>query len=289
MLRPADLGHLFWLARPVNLLIAGLTFAFSAYISYLFRFDFAFDRVFWVELLLLGAIMAAGYWINDVADLAIDRVNKLHAVRVSKFISAKKVMTAYFVANGVVLLLSLALPLKFQLLNVGAIGALYYYARLFKRQAVIGNLVIAALTAAVVLAGGLLAHLKMGHLWGMILAFLITFIREVCKDVEDLPGDLEHGLQTLPILVGVKQTRSVIWVGLGLLLLACNAPYFVHWVLAEQNLRVYVLLSMMLVQVPLLRVARLLRQARKPADYGVLSRLLKYLMVAGLITLLAIP
>lgn len=289
LLRIADLRHLFWLARPLNLLIAALTFAFSAYVSFLFRFDFAFQWLFWLELGLLTAIMAAGYWINDVADQAIDRVNKPRLVRVSIFISAKKVMTAYFTASGLALLASLPLPFKFQLLNVGAVVALYFYARYFKRQAVIGNLIIAALTAAVVLAGGLLLHLKMAHFWGMGLAFQITFIREVCKDVEDLRGDLQHGLRTLPIMVGLRQTKTVIWVSLGLLLLSCNAPVLVHWLLSGELPRFYAFLSMALVQIPLLRAARMLRRARRPADYGRLSRLLKYVMLAGLITLLAIP
>jgi len=284
----SDFRQLFGLARPVNLLIAALTFAFSAYISHLFSFTFVEEWVFWVEMSLIVTIMAGGYWINDVADLSIDRINKPHLVRVSIYISAKKVMTAYFVANAFVLLGSLLLPPKFQLLNLSAVLVLYVYAQRFKRQAVIGNLLIAALSAAVVLAGGLTAHLKMAHLWGIILSFQLTFVREISKDVEDLRGDLQHGLQTLPILVGIRQSRRVIWVALGVLLLSCNLPLLVHWLVFDVVLRFYIGISMVLVQLPLLMAVKKLGRSRRPSDFGELSQMLKFIMVMGLLSLLAI-
>jgi geranylgeranylglycerol-phosphate geranylgeranyltransferase len=50
-----------------------------------------------------------------------------------------------------------------------------------------------------------------------VLAALSTFTREVIKDVEDLAGDREKGLRTLPVAIGARRS---LWIGTGTLAVA---------------------------------------------------------------------
>jgi 4-hydroxybenzoate polyprenyltransferase len=289
MLHPRDLATLWRLARPVNLGVAGLTFALSAYISGLHTFAFVQDPVFWAQLLLLLGIMAGGYWVNDVYDRRIDRINKPHRALISTHISAKKVITVYVVASALQVGISLFLPLKFALLNTGAILCLLVYARSLKRRAFVGNVAIAILSGMVLLAGAFLYHLKLALLWGIGFASLITLLREMVKDVEDMRGDMQHGLRTFPILMGIGTTKRLLGVFYVLLLLACLAPVAVHG-LAEDNWLVPYLLYQLVVVVPVLVWARVqLSWARLPADFGLQSRLLKLIMLLGMFSLLLLP
>ena len=40
-------------------------------------------------------------------------------------------------------------------------------------------------------------------------AFLLTMVREIVKDVEDMRGDAQHGCRTLPLVWGVARTKWV--------------------------------------------------------------------------------
>ena len=57
-----------------------------------------------------------------------------------------------------------------------------------------------------------------------IFAFIINFIREIVKDMEDVNGDYNQGMSTLPIAIGVKRTSTVVFV-LGIIsILAVMTP-----------------------------------------------------------------
>jgi 4-hydroxybenzoate polyprenyltransferase len=282
--------QLFWrITRPGNLLIAAVTFAVATFLSSQRSFSFVADGAFWGELVIIIVIMAAGYWVNDAYDYKIDRINKPQRTVVGPHLSRKKVLSVYFAVNWLAMTASLALPPKFILVNGCAAVSLYLYASYFKRTAVVGNLIVASLTALVVLAGALLYHLKLALLWGMVFAFLITFLREVTKDIEDIRGDLQHGLHTLPILVGIRGAKWVLLVGHVLTIMACWVPVVVHPLMGEPRVAPYAFASLMLVQIPLGYVLVLLRTARRPTDFGPQATVLKAVIAGGLVSLLLLP
>ncbi len=285
-MRILDWYYLFRLSRPPNLIIAWLCFVVAAHISSLWQWDFFSDSLFWLESFLMLSIMAAGYWINDVYDYRIDRINKPNKVWVNAHISSKKVITAYIFANLISVILTLLLPIKFWIINYFAIITLYLYARFFKRASVLGNLVVSGLTGLVVLAGALLYHLKLPLVWMMLFSFVINFIREVTKDIEDLEGDMQYRLFTLPIQIGIPATRRILIMAHWLLTLLCHLPFWFHFYLANEYLLEYIYLSLLLVQAPLLYNLWLLRHATQPSDFKLQSLCLKIIMPAGIITLL---
>lgn len=286
MFTPRDAGLLVRMTRPANVAIALATFTVAGYLSYRGSLALWADPWFWAEAGLLVLIMASGYWVNDVYDFRIDRINRPERAWVGAAISTKKVLTVYFGVVFVCAVASALLPLKYLLLNLGALLGLGLYARYLKRTPLWGNLVIASLTAFVVLAGALLHLLRLPLLWMIGFAFLATLVREVVKDAEDLRGDLRYGLKTLPATVGLRATGRWVALGYGLLLLAVWVPAATALARGAAVPWGYLAVVGTTVQLPVVVGLVRLRRAARPTDYRWHSGLLKAILPGGLLALL---
>jgi len=286
LLRKSDLWVFWRLSRPLNVLIAGLTFGFSAYVSALRSPVFLSDGLFWAELAILTLLMAGGYWINDVYDFKIDLINKPQRTCVGVYISRKKVVSYYLLSLALAAGLCVLLPYKFWIVNGAAALTLWVYAWYFKREAVVGNLLVAGLTALVVLAAGLLYHIKWPIVWGMVFAFGATFCREVVKDVEDMKGDLQSRLRTLPLLVGIRVSKWVISVWAALLMAAVYLPVATERYLYGWWNWPYALAVSLSVVAPLGLMLVWVRRASRPSHFRRPSTLLKAILLTGLLCLL---
>lgn len=270
-------------SRPINLLISFLTFSVAAYFSFLYSFQFLYEPLFWLQASSILIIAAAGYLVNDLYDYKIDLINKPHKTYVNIYASAKKFWTLYFLLNLIAFFLSFQLPFKFFFINLLSIFLLFTYAYYFKRYAIIGNLIISTLAALVIISGGLLKHIKLPLMWMTIFAFLITLIREIVKDVEDINGDLQNQLKTLPILAGLRLTQFIIIALVAVLMLSIPLPFIFHYLLFREFLWSYLASGILLVILPLLYVLKILMyhgfHIRK---YSKVSALLKAVMLGGI-------
>src|SRR5699024_10148652 len=70
-------------------------------------------------------------------------------------------------------------------------------------------------------------------------AFSITLIREIIKDIEDQKGDADFGCITLPVLLGLRKTKWVLY-----FLIACFVfvMFFLAHQLGNKTLTIYFLL-----------------------------------------------
>ena len=105
-------------------------------------------------------IAAAGYIINDYFDVKIDRVNNPNEVIIGKHIKRRVAMGAHIVINFLAIILAVFVAyrmgmIKLAAIQVLAVGALWYYSVSFKRQLLIGNIVVAILAALVPFVAGL--------------------------------------------------------------------------------------------------------------------------------------
>lgn len=282
----SDWVHFFRLSRPMNVLIAVLALALGCYLAKGHHFSFLADFSFWASAFCVAIITATGYWINDAYDFRIDRINKPGKTIVNAHISVKKALTVYFV----VLLLTLAVSvfvLKPVLsgLNLLVILMLFAYAAWFKRMSVVGNLVVASLTALVVYYASLLYGTpRMAIIWTMVFAFEVTFLRELAKDIEDIPGDVQYKLQTLPIRIGIRGATRVLTACYLLFILTCYAPFFAErWMYAKWNWP-YLAASVLCVQIPSVWLLLRLRKTSEPAHFRHQSRWLKWITLAGFIS-----
>lgn len=282
-----DLVYFFHLSRPLNVLITLLAFGLGAFLGMENDLAFVEDPNFWIGMGVLAVISATGYWVNDAFDFKIDRVNKPRKVIVNAHLSVKKVLTAYFTALVLVLGLSFffqELPLF--LVNFAAAALLFAYAALLKRTTVIGNVVIAALTGLVLYYAGLHYKLTLPLMWTILFAFEVTFLREVVKDIEDIEGDLKFKLQTLPIRIGIRNAKRVLYVAAAFFWLSCFGPFVQNYLLFGEWNWIYLAAVSVLVQAPLFYLIGLLRKATEPEHFTLPSRILKLLIINGMISVL---
>ncbi|WP_353633387.1 geranylgeranylglycerol-phosphate geranylgeranyltransferase [Halobacterium sp. NMX12-1] len=210
------------LTRPVNTVAAGALTFIGAFVA-----GGAFAEPV-ATAAAVGATWfatAAGMAINDYFDREIDRINNPERAIPRGAVSARGAL-AFSLAlfAGAVALALLLPPLALGIAAVNLLG-LVTYTEYFKGLPGAGNALVAYLVgstflfgAAAVgdpLAGGVLA----------VLAALSTFTREVIKDVEDVAGDREEGLQTLPIVVGERRALVLGTVLLVVAVLASPVPY----------------------------------------------------------------
>lgn len=194
-------------------------------------------------LLVLSTVLiaAGGNVINDYFDTRIDRINKPDAVIVGRRVKRRVAMAGHLALSGTGLLLGLYVAwasglMRWALIPVFAIGALWSYSTTFKRRLAVGNGTVAVLTALVPLTVGLyeipLLHRAYAEvlvedfgdaemaaryfrvLWAWILAytafaFLSTLVRELQKDMADVKGDAADGCRTLPIVWGMRWAKAI--------------------------------------------------------------------------------
>ena len=167
-----------------------------------------------------AAATGAGNAINDYFDRDIDRINRPERPIPSGAVSPRETLVFSLVLFGVAVVAAVSLPSLALGIAVVNLLALVAYTELFKGLPGVGNVVVAYLTGSTFLFGAAAVGDVLGAAVLAALAALATFTREVVKDVEDVAGDREEGLRTLPIVIG---SRPALWVGVATMVVAVAA------------------------------------------------------------------
>ncbi len=247
------------------------------------------------------SIAAAGYIINDIQDVDIDRINKPEKVIVGKKITEKNAYTLFIVLNcmGVVLGFflsnSIGKPGFFALFIIIS-ALLYLYATYLKSVMVLSNIIISALVAMTLIVVGLFDLLPaiteenqstQSTFFSIVMdyalfAFILNLIREMVKDVQDVDGDKNGGITTLPIVIGRKRTIYIVF-ALAVLLLFGIVYYMYSYLYYKQIAIIYFLF---LIVAPLIYFCVRSWSATTKKDYRFLSQFLKIIMILGMGSLL---
>ncbi|MCU0609689.1 MAG: geranylgeranylglycerol-phosphate geranylgeranyltransferase [Chitinispirillaceae bacterium] len=267
----------FKIIRPLNALLAGITVSLGYWLGNSPFLPFEL-------ILLVSAAMAAtgfGNVINDLSDIATDRIS--HARRP---LPSGEMTTAAARLFAVILgFASILLAFFISLLHSGAtaipILLLVIYARFLKGVPLAGNILVSLLVAYALLFGGLGSPSFFRLLIPALLAFLLNFIREILKDIEDEPGDRAAGLSTTATLSGAT-VRIIISALYFSYLILLFLPYTLH-----QFGTVYATICAAVI-VPLTGLW-LFVFVRKSwlTKVSLLSMLIKAEMIAGLVALAA--
>lgn len=273
---------LFLLARPVNLLIFAATGILALY---LLNREAPLEPEQWVKAgWLVGSallIMVGGYWLNDFYDVEMDAINRPRRAAKVRLLTRRRLLHAVIIVWLIALLSTIALPWRFRLLHLLAIGALFWYNRYGKRLGLPGNLLIAGLTA--LLPWELMlwtARTAYAVDWMIPLAAVFNFAREVIKDAEDQPGDLPYGVRSLPTRLPQKTWKIILKIGWISLIFFIFLPAIVKYLVWQVIPTEYLCIVSLGSGVPLLWGLTAL------SDYGRLSQLLKVAMAGGLIALI---
>lgn len=249
-------------------------------------------------------IAAAGYIINDYFDVSIDAFNKPQKVIIDRVIKRRWAIVWHWILSGIGLLLSFYISYKIGswiigVANVLVVFILWFYSTTFKKKLLTGNIIVAALTAWVIVVVYFFcgAHVSIWHIDTATMgarffkftilyagfAFIVSLIREVIKDIEDMEGDARYGCKTMPIVWGVPTSKvfTAVWLVVCVAALAIVQLY--AWQLGWFIICGY---TVLLVILPLLYILKNLYKATRPADYHALSTLIKLVMLAGILSML---
>jgi 4-hydroxybenzoate polyprenyltransferase len=253
-------------------------------------------------LLILATlcIAASGYVINDIYDVQADKINKPENLIIGNKISEKKANNLFIVLNiiGVAIGFYLANLLNrpgFVAIFIFSSALLYLYASYLKQIPVLGNILISLLVAFVVLLPAIFELFPaissqnkqiQSLLFSILLdyavfAFLVNLLREMVKDQEDIKGDYNVGLKTLPILLGHNRTNKIIFL-IGILPIAAIAYYSYKYLFANSFLIIY---TFLFIVAPLLYFQVRIWEAGKKKHYSHLSLILKFILFFGLISI----
>jgi geranylgeranylglycerol-phosphate geranylgeranyltransferase len=200
------------ITRPHNMLVA----AFGVAAGYIISGGSSVAEM-WPAALITAAVTGAGNIVNDCYDLQIDRVNKPRRPLPSGRLTYRTAVWLYSVCTAVITAGAFFfLPSKIALLVVSWQLALYFYARWAKRMFVVGNLLVAAVTSSVFLAGALLTGNAAAAAVPISIAFVFVLSRELIKGAEDVEGDRASGVSTVAVVLG---TDRAVLAASGLMLL----------------------------------------------------------------------
>ena len=236
-------------------------------------------------------IAAGGYIINDVFDVHIDEVNKPGKNPVGKSISVQAAsMTAYilFTAGsviGIALSIKADVPAMGFLLPFSAVS-LYMYSSHFKRRLLTGNFIIALLSALSVMIVALFEQHFYPNIQFVLIyavfAFIISLIREIIKDAEDMEGDERSQCKTFPILYGIQRTKILLSVLITINLFIIS--YFLSlYFYTNTVISFWYLLG--LFAVPFVALGYLVTSAETKKDFHYASVFAKFVMLYGILTM----
>jgi 4-hydroxybenzoate polyprenyltransferase len=305
--------------RPLNLFILALMQFLIRYCIILpaYRAEYFATKVFPDHLLKIQFLLfvfatvliaAGGNIINDVFDTDIDAINKPGKNLVGKEISDKTAARVGYAFLKIGSIIGLVLGFMNHLTAISLLFpfsavTLYMYSAQFKKRLLIGNVLIALLTAFSVLLTGLFEpHFfkeisiwirgseEMNYVSGAVIilvyalfAFLISLIREVIKDAEDMDGDERAQAKTFPILFGIKATKVLV-ITLIILTAGIIGYFLFHFFAGNSEVNVYYLLATFLI--PFLALLYLIFNAGEKKDFYYASIFCKVIMVLGVLSII---
>lgn len=311
------IGAFFRLIRWPNLVFIALTqclfffFVFDSLIVAPVHYIYSYSYFF---LLVAASVMiaAAGYIINDYFDMHIDAINKPAKVVVDKIVRRRWAIMWHLVLSAAGVALSIYFSWKtgnwiIAIGNTCCVFLLWFYSTTFKKKLLAGNIIISALTAWVILVL-YFACTYIGHSWPLNIggwndnsygfdirklfkftalyagfAFIVSLIREVVKDLEDMEGDARYNCKTMPIVWGVPATKVFAAVWLVVSISALSIIQIYAW---QLGWRMSVVYCIALIIIPMIIILKNLYKAITTADYHKLSISIKFVMLAGILSML---
>ena len=300
------------LARWPNLVIIALTqvlFYFSLVQPLYHKGIYSHFQILNFILLILVSVLiaAAGYIINDYFDLNIDQVNKPERTIIDKTIKRRWAIVLHLVFSFAGILISFYIDFNSPVFwlgfsNIICAFLLFGYSISLKKKLLWGNVLISALTAWVVIVSFLCYYnhfycsncdrdflelynnrfIRISFLYAGF-AFVISLIREVVKDMEDMDGDARYGCRTMPIAWGIPVSKVFVAVWLVILIgmISIVQVYVLQlgWVWSAVYCIAFIIL-------PLIWILRKLFMAQAPKDYHQVSNVIKLVMLTGLLSMI---
>jgi 4-hydroxybenzoate polyprenyltransferase len=276
---------------------------YAGHADYYSRFRNRYFLMLMVSSLLIAA---AGNIINDYFDRNIDEINKPQKKIIDKLIKRRWAIVMHIIFSVTAILLGFYVDSQTPVFWLGfsntiCVLLLFGYSVSLKKKLLVSNILISLLTAWVILVcffcyyrsfschncdplqwqAALRRFMRISILYAGF-AFVVSLIREVVKDMEDMEGDKKYGCKTIPIAWGIPATKVFVAVWLVVLIGMIAIVQIYVWQLGWYWSAAY---SIVLIVAPLVWILLKLYQAKVPKDYHQLSTIIKLVMLAGLLSM----
>ena len=263
--------------RPLNVILGGVTIVIS---SFIVQYNGPISYVFFAVLVVMFYTAGANT-LNDYFDYKIDKINRPDRAISSGLVLRNHAIVFSLFAFILGTLFALQLNMNSQLVAVGvSLPLIIGYNAKLKNFPLIGNIVVALiLSLSFIYAGFVFDNIK-PLIIPALLAFGLTLIREIVKDMADVIGDKAVALKTFPIIYGENKT-IVLCTALSALL---GIGSFVPFITGYYNI-FYGILLILTVEIPLAVVVILLLNKPNIATAKRSAKLLKFSTLGGLFSI----
>ena len=246
-------------------------------------------------------IAAAGYIINDYFDVKTDRINKPQKLYIDNGVKRRVAIFIHTIFNVLGFLIAVYVAYKAHalylcLIQFISITALWFYSTHLKRQVLTGNILVSILSALVplqilffempLLQSNFVQSIQSFTFMYLsvcsfaLFAFLLSFVREIIKDIEDFKGDFETGCKTMPVVWGVKAAKAI---AAGLISNTALLLFFIFYKLYKQHFSILLIYLFVFVFIPLLVLIWKLYKSQQKEEFHQLSKWVKYIMLSGVL------
>jgi len=258
-----------------------------------------YDFAFLVAATVL--ITAAGYVINDYFDIRTDLINRGKVI-VGTSVPRKKALFWHNLLNIVGVACGFYVSYRIGLFWAGLMflmvtGIFYFYSATYKRQFLLGNLIVAILTGLVPVLVLYYEWIPLRNYYAInavrmpdfrlitwwiggfsLFAFLTTLSREIIKDIEDFKGDRAFGRNTLPVVLGTNTSKAVVTALISITLILI----YLIWYLFINDIITFFYITIA-VSLPLCYIIYLVLVSRTGKELHRASNLMKLVMITGLL------
>ncbi len=306
--------NIFKLIRAKNLLIIAFT-------QYLMRYAIIFpmlkargyesqfsDLNFFLLVISTMILAAAGYVINDYFDTKTDLLNRPKTVVVGKHIKRRSVMTAHIILNIIGIVIGFYISWQIHLWKLVYIyilvtGLLWFYSASYQKMFLVGNVIVALLTALVPLMTVLYEIPPLNAKYFDVLlrlddnfykmffwvagfsafAFITTLNREIIKDVEDFEGDNAYGSRSLPVVWGINNSKIVTVTLSFITIISILFTYFNYIHIPQAIDYVSIVYIIVFLIIPTFFLAFKIIKAQNSKDWEVVGNISKLIMLFGIL------
>lgn len=258
---------------------------------------------------VLGVLLIASgaNVINDYFDNDIDLINRDEdKVYVGRVIKKENALKLFYVLSILGVVIHFLVGYKCHCIQIGCLSIVfvlmsYFYSLKYKRQSITGNIVIAFLYGAVIFMPSLMELFglmnnkdlfkvlapevkQIGYvfLFFTVFTFILTFIRDIVKDMRNETGDRDCGAETFVIKRGEKATKTLLYV-LTIVLIVFLGLYLVYYFVPLEIIQVIIISVIILF--PLIYFLIELKKAKQQQDYDFLYNLLGMVFISLLFAL----
>jgi len=265
------------LLRPINIFTASLAMTLSGGIIDKYN---DLDTLF-IVIIVVICFAGGANSLNDVIDYKADLINRPNRPIPSgdvKINSAKFISISLFFLGA---LFCLKLP-KFSIFISLFISMpiLLFYTNYFKGIPILGNAIVAFIIGlSFIFCGSALGSINKMVI-PSLLAFGLTFLRELVKDIADIEGDKILGLSTYPIIAG-KEKSIKLTIGIAIVIgflsfIPFYIDYYSFW---------YGIFLILGVEIPLGVLVVFMVNNPSISNIKYCARLLKFSTIVGLIAI----